>query len=56
MKQQDFRVLRQKPIDHYIVDFYIASANLIIEIDGEIHNSIKAKEYDNYRTSKLKEY
>lgn len=56
LKQQDFRVLRQKPIDHYIVDFYIAAANLIIEIDGEVHNSIEAKEYDNYRTSKLKEY
>ncbi len=34
---QPYKVCRQKPIDHYIVDFYIASANLVIEIDGDSH-------------------
>jgi len=48
--------LRQKPIDHYIVDFYIASVNLVIEIDGEVHNSVEAKEYDDYRAERLNEY
>jgi very-short-patch-repair endonuclease len=33
LKQQEYRVLRQKPIDHYIVDFYIADAKLVIEVD-----------------------
>lgn len=55
-QQQNFRTLRQKPIDHYIVDFYIASANLIIEVDGEVHDSSEAKEYDKYRTERFKEY
>lgn len=31
------RTLRQQPIDHYIVDFYIASVGLVIEIDGDSH-------------------
>jgi len=28
---------RQKPIDNFIVDFYCADLNLVIEIDGESH-------------------
>ncbi|CAM3863720.1 endonuclease domain-containing protein [Rheinheimera salexigens] len=40
---------RQKPIAGYIADFYCAKAKLVIEIDGEIHNSIEAKQYDAIR-------
>ena len=29
-------VLRQRPIDCYIVDFYVPKAMLVIEIDGEM--------------------
>jgi very-short-patch-repair endonuclease len=29
----DIKVLRQQPIDEYIVDFYIASKKLVIEVD-----------------------
>ena len=28
---------KQHPIDPYIVDFYCASARLIVEVDGEVH-------------------
>lgn len=35
---------RQKIIGHYIVDFYIKSLGLVIEIDGESHN--EKEEYD----------
>ncbi len=28
---------RQRPIDNFIVDFYIPKHNLVIEIDGETH-------------------
>ena len=28
---------RQKPLDHYIVDFYCPVLKLVIEIDGEYH-------------------
>jgi hypothetical protein len=33
-----YRVLRQRPIDHYIVDFYCAKLKLVIEVDGGIHD------------------
>ena len=29
---------RQKPLDEYIVDFYCAELNLVIEIDGQYHD------------------
>jgi len=50
------RVLRQHPIDHYIVDFYIASANLVIEVDGDTHASDDAQAYDKERTELLELY
>lgn len=28
---------RQKPIDHFIVDFYCRPLNLVIEVDGPYH-------------------
>lgn len=31
------KFLRQKPIENYIVDFYCASKNLVIELDGDSH-------------------
>jgi very-short-patch-repair endonuclease len=40
---------RQKPIGEYIVDFYSPRANLIIEVDGEIHLGIQAKDNDKLR-------
>ncbi|MDO9011846.1 MAG: endonuclease domain-containing protein [Gallionella sp.] len=33
----DFKFLRQKPIDRYIVDFYCAKLRVAIEIDGDSH-------------------
>ena len=36
-KQIGVRVLRQRPIDKYIVDFFIPAFKLIIEIDGSSH-------------------
>ena len=44
---------RQHPIDIYIADFYCHDLNLIIELDGKIHN--KQKEYDSIRDNKLSE-
>jgi len=43
-------VARQKIIDNYIVDFYIASASLVIEIDGDSHYQDGVAEYDEKRT------
>lgn len=37
LKQLPVMVHRQKIIGHYIVDFYVASAKLVIELDGSQH-------------------
>ena len=42
---------RQRPIDHFIVDFFSKELGLIIEIDGNSHfNNAK---YDRYRQDRL---
>lgn len=51
-----YTVLRQKAIDHYIVDFYIAAYKLVIEVDGEYHTTSDQQEYDEERTKILKFY
>ena len=47
------RFNRQHSISNFIVDFYCAKEKLIIELDGEIHNTAEAQEYDNQRTDYL---
>ncbi len=42
---------RQRIIGNYIVDFYVKKLGLIIEIDGESHNS--KEEYDEKRSRYL---
>ena len=37
LKQLPVTIHRQKVIGHYIVDFYCASARLVIELDGSQH-------------------
>ena len=51
-----FRVLPQRPIDNYIVDFYCASLKLVIEIDGEHHCTEEGKQYDAERDAILSSY
>ena len=51
-----YRVLRQRPIDNYIVDFYCAQLKVVIEVDGETHFSNEGKEYDEARTKVLEGY
>jgi very-short-patch-repair endonuclease len=48
-----FRILRQRPIDRFIVDFYCAALKLVIEIDGDSHFTEEGKEYDQERTKVL---
>lgn len=38
----------------YVVDFYCPSKELIIEIDGGIHNIQEVKEFDRFREEKFK--
>jgi very-short-patch-repair endonuclease len=51
-----FRVLRQRPIAYFIVDFYCAALKLVIEIDGEPHFTEEGQTYDAARTKILEGY
>ena len=46
-------VHRQKVIGPYIVDFYIADAKLVIELDGSQHYELEGKQRDAVRDSYL---
>ena len=52
-KQLGVRVRRQHILYPYIVDFYVASHRLVIEIDGGVHASPRAHELDAHRTEQL---
>ena len=41
-----YKFRRQHPIDRFIVDFYCREAGLVIEVDGAVHDSSEAREYD----------
>ena len=56
LQKIDININRQKPIDHFIADFYIPSCKLIIEIDGDIHNVIEQNNYDKRRDDILNIY
>ena len=47
------RFLRQKVIDHYIVDFYCHDARLIVELDGSQHYEPEEQYRDAKRTRVL---
>ncbi len=53
-KLSNYKFLRQKPLDHFIVDFYCAELKLAIELDGDSHGD--QAEYDNRRTKLLNTY
>ena len=44
---------RQHPYGIYILDFFCCKSNLVVEVDGEIHNF--SEEYDIIRTKYLEE-
>ena len=56
LKTFPHRVLRQRPIEHFIVDFYCAALRLVIEVDGAVHLSESAQSYDAERTNELEKY
>ncbi len=53
LKQLPVTVHRQKTIGPYIVDFYIASAKLVIELDGSQHYEKEHQERDMQRDAYL---
>ena len=53
LKNLPLTVNRQKVIGDYIVDFYCASAKLVIELDGSQHYAKISKEQDKLRDEYL---
>jgi len=56
LKTFPWRVLRQRPIDHFVVDFYCAALKLVIEVDGESHFTSEGRMRDAERTQVLEGY
>ena len=56
LKEYPVRFLRQKVLGNYIVDFYCAKANLIVELDGSQHFEDENIEKDTQRTKFLEDY
>ena len=56
LKKLPLSVKRQHNIDNYIVDFYIASKKIVIEIDGIQHNTREHKESDKKRDEVLADW
>ena len=54
LKQLPVTVHRQKVLGNYIVDFYIASAKIVIELDGSQHYARAHQEKDAQRDAYLK--
>ena len=50
-KIKNLKWRRQQVIDGFIADFYCAELHLVLEVDGSVHDSEEAKEYDEIRTS-----
>lgn len=56
LRAYPIRFQRQKIIGKYIVDFYSAKMNLVIELDGSQHFEDKGMEYDAERSKYLEQY
>ena len=54
LRDYPVRFLRQKVIDHYIVDFYCHDARLIVELDGSQHYTPEEQKRD-YERSRILE-
>ncbi len=53
LRNYPVRFLRQKVVGPYIVDFYCAEANLVVELDGSQHYDPCGMEKDEKRTAYL---
>ena len=54
LKRLPITVNRQKNIGNYIVDFYIASKRIVIELDGSQHGTVENRESDMQRDYDLR--
>ena len=56
LRSYPIKFYRQKVLGKYIVDFYCAKANLVIELDGSQHYSKENELNDLHRTEYLNRY
>ena len=56
LRSYPLKIYRQRVIDSFIVDFYCASAKLVIELDGSQHYDEEGLAYDAMRTKALEGY
>lgn len=54
-KRLGVRIRRQFGLGPYIADFYIPELQLVIEIDGSIHEEMEQKTYDQERNEYMRE-
>ena len=54
LQKYPIKIYKQRIIGSYIVDFYCASANLVIEVDGSQHCDADGMVYDEQRTEYLR--
>ena len=53
LRKYPVKFYKQRIIGPYIVDFYCASAKLVVEIDGSQHYDVAGQAYDAKRTEYL---
>ena len=56
LRSYPVKFLRQKILGKFIVDFYCAEANLIVELDGSQHYEENGMQYDEERTIYLTQF
>lgn len=56
LQKYPVKIYKQRIIESYIVDFYCASAKLVIEIDGSQHYTDSGTDYDQQRSRTLERY
>lgn len=47
---------RQHPYEHYILDFFCVEHQLVVELDGSVHDVVDQAAYDEERTKFLNEH
>ena len=56
LRQYPVKIYKQRIVESFIVDFYCASARLVIEIDGSQHFTEQGMEYDKERSAVIEAY
>ena len=56
LKDYPVKIYKQRIIESFVVDFYCASARLVIELDGEIHSRTYQQNHDFSRDERIAAY